>query len=150
MSYFLLTLPGILIIDIILISLKFSYLFICNIKPQLLLCLCKGNPQLSPCLKFHVRRKYVLHLLAGISLSQRCLISVVHYSYPPFCYINHIFTASASYCIIACILTWPQPPLYHCLLKSTGSYSCSFARNPYSASFSCITSSISSLTAVTV
>ena len=80
MSYKLLPLLCNLVVDVILMGLKLLYLLIGDIKTKLLLCLCKCNPELSPCTELLVRRKNILHLLARVSLSERGLITVCAHS----------------------------------------------------------------------
>ena len=57
-----------IIINIFCMGFQFIDLLLCDRKSQLLLGLCQCDPQLSPGAEFHVLRKNVLHLLAGITL----------------------------------------------------------------------------------
>ena len=57
-----------LIVDILCMSLKLVYLILCHLfKTQLMLSLCKGDPQPSPCFEFLIRRKNIFHFLIRIS-----------------------------------------------------------------------------------
>ena len=56
-----------IIIDIVLVSLKFFYLLISYVKSKLFLRLGKSNPKSSPGSELLIRGENVLHLLAGIS-----------------------------------------------------------------------------------
>ena len=80
MTYYFFTCFCDIIIDILRMLFQLCDLLICNIEPQLFFCLCKCDPEFSPCLKFHVRRKNILHLLAGIPLRKRTYILVVSHS----------------------------------------------------------------------
>ena len=44
-----------IIIDIVLKSFQLFDLLICDIEPQLFLCLGKRDPELPPCAEFHIR-----------------------------------------------------------------------------------------------
>ena len=72
---------GGLIVYIIQVSAHLVKLFIGDVQPQLLLALGKDDPQLAPGGKLPVIRKNLLHLLAGIALAERVLISVVQYGF---------------------------------------------------------------------
>ena len=63
-----------IVIDVIQMLLQLIDLLLCDDRfailgqSQLHLCLCKFNPESSPCSEFLIRRKNILHLLAGITL----------------------------------------------------------------------------------
>ena len=76
MAHFLFTGLCHIIINIVRMGLQLLNLFVRNAQAQLLLSLSQGNPQASPGLKLHVRRKNILHLAAGIALGKRAYISV--------------------------------------------------------------------------
>ena len=63
-------LPGLgnIVVDVVLVSLEFFNLLICNRKSKFLLYLCKGDPKSPPGPEFHIRRKNILHLLTCIPL----------------------------------------------------------------------------------
>ena len=68
-----------LVINIICVSFKLFYLFLGYIKTELVLCLCKSNPKLSPCFKFKIGRIDILHFLACIASIERRIICVIRH-----------------------------------------------------------------------
>ena len=67
-TYLTFSLPGHIIVDIILVSLEFINLLLGDIEAKFFFCFCQSDPQSSPCTEFHILRKNVLHFLAGITL----------------------------------------------------------------------------------
>ena len=84
MTYFLLTLAGYLVINIVDVGFHFVDLFLCNRQTQLLFSLSQGYPQTTPGGELHIRRKYIQHLRAGITGTKRAFVYVAHklYSFP--------------------------------------------------------------------
>ena len=62
------SLLGHIVIDVILVSLKFINLLLGDVQTKFFFCFCQSDPQSSPCTEFHIRRKNILHFLAGIAL----------------------------------------------------------------------------------
>ena len=78
----LLFFSGIVKINIIDMSRKFVYLFLCYLlKSELHLCPCKSYPQSAECRKLLLSRECKLHFLAGISRAERAFVGFVvcHY-----------------------------------------------------------------------
>ena len=66
-TYLTFTFFGNVIVDILCMCLQFIDLLLCNVKAKLFICLCKCDPEFSPCTEFHIRRKNILHFFAGIT-----------------------------------------------------------------------------------
>ena len=75
-AHFFFSCTGHIIVDIFRMGFQFFDLLISNGQSQLLFRLRQSNPKLPPCPKFHVRRKDILHLPAGIALGERTVVSV--------------------------------------------------------------------------
>ncbi len=58
---------GHIIIDVLCVGLKLGNLLVGDVEPLRLLGAGQCDPELSPCAELHVRRKKILHLVAGIA-----------------------------------------------------------------------------------
>ena len=69
MSQLLLLRFGELVVNVVNVCLHFRDLLVSNVEAQLLFSRSKGNPELSPGGKFHIRGPHIAHFLGGISLN---------------------------------------------------------------------------------